>query len=144
MAATIHQATTDAMVLRCFPVVHELRPHIEAPEDLLARVRRQQEQGYRMAFLEQDGRVMSVAGFRIVEMLAWGKSMYVDDLITTSAARGSGCGSRLFDWLIAAARQAGCDQVHLDSGVHRFGAHRFYLHKGMDITSHHFALKLRE
>jgi hypothetical protein len=33
--------------------------------------------------------------------------------------------------------------LHLDSGVQRFAAHRFYLARRMDITCHHFALKLR-
>jgi hypothetical protein len=32
----------------------------------------------------------------------------------------------------------------LDSGVQRFGAHRFYLRRRMNITSHHFAIDLRE
>ena len=27
----------------------------------------------------------------------------------------------------------------MPASVQRFGAHRFYLHKGLDITSHHFA-----
>lgn len=139
----IHEATTDAMILRCFPVMHELRPHIATPADLVARVRRQMEGGYRMVFLEEDNQVMSIAGYRIAEMLAWGKHMYVDDLVTTGGAQGTGCGSRLFDWLVNKARETGCEQFHLDSGVHRFGAHRFYLHKGMDITSHHFAMKLQ-
>ena len=30
------------------------------------------------------------------------------------------------------------------SGVQRFGAHRFYLRHGMNITSHHFQLELRD
>ena len=142
MDSIIREATTDALILCCFPVVHELRPHIATPEDLLARVRRQMQQGYRMVFLEEEGRVLSVAGYRIAEMLAWGRHMYVDDLVTAAGAQGTGCGSRLFDWLIAKAREAGCEQFHLDSGVHRFGAHRFYLHKGLDITAHHLAVKL--
>jgi len=33
-------------------------------------------------------------------------------------------------------------QLHLDSGVQRFSAHRFYLSKRMEISSHHFSLKL--
>lgn len=33
-------------------------------------------------------------------------------------------------------------ELHLDSGVQRYGAHRFYLRHGMDITSHHFRLVL--
>lgn len=42
------------------------------------------------------------------------------------------------------AREKDYDQFHLDSGVQRFGAHRFYLTKRMDISSHHFALRLKE
>ena len=140
---TIREADTDELILRCFPVMHELRPHV-GREDFLARVRRQMAAGYRIAFLEEDGEVRAAAGYRIVEMLAWGNAMYVDDLVTAAASQGRGYGSRLFDWLIAKARDLGCDQFHLDSGVLRFAAHRFYLHKGMDITSHHFAMKLRE
>ena len=138
---TIREAESDELVLRCFSVMHELRPHV-GREDFLARVRRQMAAGYRIAFLDEDGAVRAAAGYRIVKMLSWGKAMYVDDLVTTEAARGTGCGSRLFDWLVQKARDLGCDQFHLDSGVQRFGAHRFYLHKGMDITSHHFAMML--
>ena len=139
----IHEANSDADILRCFPVMHELRPHITETE-FLPRIRRQMGAGYRLAFAAQDDVVMAVAGYRYFEMLAWGKAMYVDDLVSTEKSRGLGHGSRLFDWLVEQARKAGCDQFHLDSGVHRFVAHRFYLHKGMDITSHHFALKLRD
>ncbi len=139
--STIRVADSDELIERCFPVMHELRPHVDH-EAFLVRVRRQMAQGYQIAFVEERGEVQAVAGFRVVEMLAWGKAMYVDDLVAAQATRGTGHGSRLFDWLVETARNLKCDQFHLDSGVHRFAAHRFYLHKGMDITSHHFAMKL--
>ena len=50
-------------------------------------------------------------------------------------------GSRSWD-CVAEARRRGCAQFHLDSGVQRFDAHRFYLHKGMNISAHHFAMPL--
>jgi GNAT superfamily N-acetyltransferase len=86
--------------------------------------------------------VRAVAGFRIAEFLAWGRILYVDDLVTASAQRSRGHGQALFDWLVARARANGCAQLHLDSGVQRFDAHRFYLRQRMSITSHHFALQL--
>ena len=58
------------------------------------------------------------------------------------AGRSSGYGRALFDWLVARARKENCDQLHLDSGVQRFGAHRFYLERRMIIASHHFSIKL--
>ena len=121
----------------------ELRPHLDEA-GFLAQVGRQMKtQAYRIAYLEDAGEVVAVAGYRIVEMLMRGRTLYVDDLVTTETKRSGGYGSRLFDWLIEQAKAADCDQFHLDSGVQRYGAHRFYLHKGMDITSHHFAIQLR-
>lgn len=141
MPATIHVADTTEALARCFAVMSELRPHV-AKEDFVARVQRQQSEGYRLAFAESDGEVRACAGFRVFDTLAWGRICYVDDLVTRECDRGFGFGSALFDWLVAEARRGGCAEFHLDSGVQRFGAHRFYLHKGMDITCHHFGTKL--
>jgi hypothetical protein len=46
----------------------------------------------------------------------------------------------MIEWLKAHARELGCRQLHLDSGVQRFGAHRFYLRHGFNIASHHFSI----
>lgn len=142
MPITIHLADTAESIARCFVVMSELRPHI-ALDAFEPQVRRQQAQGYRLVFAECDGEVRSVAGFRVFETLAWGRIMYVDDLVTRMSDRGGGFGSALIDWLAEQARREVCAELHLDSGVQRFGAHRFYLHKGMDITCHHFAMKLK-
>lgn len=128
-------------IARCFEVMRELRPHLK-PEEFVERVIRQQAQGYKLASLECDGRVRAVTGYRVLENLYSGRTFFVDDLVTRSADHGHGFGSILFDWLVTQAREATCDEFHLDSGVQRFGAHRFYLHKGMDIVYHHFAMKL--
>jgi GNAT superfamily N-acetyltransferase len=134
-------ATTDADLTACFPVMVQLRPHLTR-EEFFTRVRRQQESGFQLAALRSAGEVVAVAGFRVLENLAWGRFLYVDDLVTSAARRSQGHGEALLDWLVARARTDGCAQLHLDSGVQRFGAHRFYLAQRMDITSHHFALKL--
>jgi len=135
-------AGTEADITRCYPVMAELRPHLSAAE-FAARVRKQQATGFQLAYLEESGEVRAVAGFRYLETLAWGKILYVDDLVAAEATRSRGHGGKLFDWLVAQAKQNNCDALHLDSGVQRFGAHRFYLARRMDITSHHFALKLK-
>lgn len=120
----------------------ELRPHVQ-PDEFLLRVRRQAEiADYKLAYLS-DGEVKAVAGFRISECLAWGKFLYVDDLVSKSGQRSKGYGAALFDWLVEYARRENCDQFHLDSGVQRFAAHRFYLNKRMSIEAHHFGLKLK-
>ncbi len=120
----------------------QLRPHLGETE-FIDRVRRQQQAGgYRLAYLEHDGAVKSLAGFRLSESLFYGRFLYVDDLVTDQACRSMGFGEQLFDWLVQEAKQNGCENLVLDSGVQRFGAHRFYLRNRMDILCHHFALKL--
>ena len=139
---TIKIAELDSEIAACFPVMRELRPHLRE-EEFVARVRRQNETGYLLSFLEDEGRVFTTAGYRYNENLAWGRHMYVDDLVTLAEGRSRGYGKKMLDWLIAESRARDCDEFHLDSGVQRFGAHRFYLTQRMDITSHHFALRLK-
>lgn len=146
MSENIFLAKDDDEIRSCYPVMVELRPHVQ-PDEFLVRVRRQQEiAGYELAYLadEVDGEVKAVAGFRISESLAWGKYLYVDDLVSKSGERSKGYGGNLFDWLVGYAKENNCDQFHLDSGVQRFAAHRFYLIKRMLIEGHHFGLKLKE
>lgn len=134
-------AESDADIDRCFPVLLELRPHLSASA-FVQQVRRQAQNGYRLAYLDERELVRAVAGFRLSEGLVSGKFLYVDDLITRSPDRSHGYGEALFHWLVAYARAHDCQQVSLDSGVQRFAAHRFYLRQRMEITSHHFVLKL--
>ena len=137
----ISLATTDAEIAACFPVMHELRPHLVASE-FVARVRRQQQNGFQLVRVSGAAGPVAVAGFRLSETLAWGRFLYVDDLATLASERSRGHGARLMDWLCEHARQHGCAKLHLDSGVQRVDAHRFYLRQGLSITSHHFAIDL--
>lgn len=134
-------ATTDADIQQCFPVMQQLRPHLVEAE-FVERVRRQEQQNYRLSCLKDDGIIRAVGGFRIGENLAWGRFLYVDDLVTQAGDRSKGYGKALIEWLIDYAHSQRCDQFHLDSGVQRFDAHRFYMNCGMRISGYHFALSL--
>ena len=139
----IRLAESDEDIRSCHPVMRQLRPNHDELGPFVARIRMQQREGYRLALLEERGRAVAVAGYRIGHNLAWGKYLYVDDLVTDEATRSAGHGRQLLEWLARTATEDRCEELHLDSGVQRFGAHRFYLREGMDITSHHFALTLR-
>jgi len=138
---TIQIATTPTEIDRCLPVMSQLRPALIAAE-FVSRVQAQQAEGYQLASLEYDGAVVSVAGFRIQNMLSSGKTFYVDDLVTDAVARSQGHGEAMLQWLIALAREAGCNSFSLDSGTHRQEAHAFYLRHRLRITSFHFYLPL--
>lgn len=138
---TIRFAVHDLDIVRCFPVIHELRPHLLEP-DFVPRIRSMQQQGYHLALLECDSTVLTVAGLRVMDMLATGRTLYVDDLVTSQTARSQGNGEAMLHWLIAHARDLGCNTFSLDSGTQRQDAHAFYLRHRLRITSFHFALPL--
>ena len=134
----IHFADTDAEIAACFPVMLELRPHL-IENEFVRRIREQEESGYRMVYVQTGDEVVAVAGFRTGNNLAWGHFLYVDDLVTMSSQRSQGHGRALLNWLKEHARRAGCQQLHLESGMQRKDAHRFYQREGMTATGFHFA-----
>ena len=120
----------------------ELRPHRAPAATLIAQADAQRAAGYRIAGSFDPGEedAAAVAGFRIQENLAWGRHLYVDDLVTCTDRRGRGHGAALMRWLAVEACRAGCEQLHLDSGVgaEREDAHRLYFNAGLRISSYHF------
>jgi GNAT superfamily N-acetyltransferase len=132
---------SDADIAACCSLLAELRPRIHA-DDLCVQVARQRKHGYQLACSKDRTGVLAVAGFRVAEKLAWGKHIYIDDLVARSNVRSQGVGRILFDWVVERAREWDCKAVHLDSGLQNFAAHRFYLRQGLAITSHHFKLDL--
>lgn len=138
----IKEVLTDEEILATFPVMRQLRLHLDEDE-YLETITCMRRSGYRLAAaVAGDGKVRCVAGYRITEFLAYGKFLYVDDLVTAEDARSKGYGKRMLDWLADVACEEGCESLHLDSGVQRHEAHRFYFREGMKISSYHFALAL--
>ncbi|MGV0107797.1 Aminoalkylphosphonate N-acetyltransferase [Nostoc sp. DSM 114160] len=137
----IQLAESNSQILKCFPVISQLRPHLEQ-DNFVEQVRYQMKEGYQLAFLEVEKQAVAVAGFRISNCLALGKFLYIDDLVVDELKRSHRYGQQLFQWLIEYARNHECKHLSLDSGVQRFAAHRFYLMQRMSITSHHFSMEL--
>lgn len=141
-SAAVREAQTGAQIAKCFTVMSQLRPALKS-EEFVERITAQRADGYRLVFLEAAGTVVCVAGFRIARCLAWGRFMYVDDLVTDAAHRSCGHGKTMLDWLRDEARRLQCEQFHLDSGIQRKEAHRFYLREGMEHTALHFGELLK-
>ena len=139
----IQKALDKNTIFHCFDAMHALRPHLRK-ETFVDKIQELMKQGYHLVYTEESNRAVAVAGYRFTELLAWGKAIYIDDLGTLPEARGKGHASALLDYIIKLAKENGCAQVHLDSGAvpARYNAHRLYLKKGFNITSHHFALSL--
>lgn len=129
---------SDSEVLSTFPVMSQLRTNLDEGE-YAERIKGMRQHGYRLAAVVEDGEIRGVAGFRIQDYLFRGYHLYVDDLVTDENARSKGHGKLMLDWLVEEARKNGCERFHLDSGVQRQDAHRFYFREGLSITAFHFS-----
>jgi GNAT superfamily N-acetyltransferase len=126
---------------KCLEVIYTLRPQLTG-KNLWPLFRQMQKENYHIIFIEEQGVAIAFAGYRLMHLFHSGRTLYIDDLCTLPAARNKGHAGRLLDYLIRQATLTQSDRVSLDSGHFRHAAHRLYLKKGFNISSHHFELKL--
>ena len=136
-------AKTDLEIEKCFDVISELRTHLKR-EEFLETVRGMEQDGYYLAFVEEEDRVVAAAGYRIHSTLFMGKHLYVDDLVTSESVRSKGYGKLMLDWLRDKARSADCQYFRLDSGTARSQAHKFYFNQGFSIGAFSFSERLAD
>lgn len=133
---------THADIASCFTVYQELRPHLTTKQNFVDQILNQHQEGFRMFAIEKDGEVAACMGIRTLTTTAWGKVLYIDDLISSEKVRAQGYGSALLQFAKSEAKRLNCDQVHLDTGYTRHAAHRVYLNHGFTMNSHHMSLPL--
>jgi GNAT superfamily N-acetyltransferase len=142
VSADIALAVTRDEIAATWPVMRQLRPHLDPEAYLTLVVRLQAERDFRLARMVADGEVVAVAGLRLGEWLHGGRYLEIEDFVTSEDCRSKGHGSAFFDWIAAFARSAGCRHLRLTSGVHREAAHRFYRRKGMSLDAYYFSIDL--
>lgn len=137
----IKYATTPEEFTRCFEVMKELRPH-HSLESFLSEIENMKKEGYQLLYLEDEGNIVSVAGFRFTTTLYDGLIIDFDDFVTLASGRSKGYGAMMFDHLVNIAKEKRIKAIHLNSNHQRFDAHRFYLNKKMKIIAHHFRVDI--
>jgi len=131
-------AKSDNEIEKCFLVLKELRPHLQA-STFQQTVREMIAEGYMLAYIEEHDTAVAAVGFRYLQFLYNGKHFYIDDLSTLPDYRAKGYAGALLEFVFERARENGYKVVTLDSGYLRFDAHRLYLNKGFTINCHHFS-----
>jgi GNAT superfamily N-acetyltransferase len=137
----ITEAATKEDFVNCFEVMKELRPH-HSVESFIDTMVQMQKEGYHLLYLEDEGKIVCTAGFRLTTTLYDGLIIDFDDFVTSSTARNKGYAGKLFDHLVSIAKERSAKAIHLNSNHLRFDAHRFYLNKKMRIIAHHFRIEI--
>lgn len=136
-------AKTDRDLLACFPVMRELRPHLENAAAFAERVRRQRPAGYRLLAAWDDGAPVGLAGFRVQENLIRGTFIYVDDLVVAADHRSGGVGALLLDAVADECRRLAIRSLVLDTAIDNSLGQRFYFRYGMLPRGLHFSMAIK-
>lgn len=125
-------------IIAAYTIMKQLRPHLSSEAFVENVINLNSNYRYSLVALIVNNEIQCLIGYKLSCSLSWGKYIYVDDLISNKQERSMGYGKLLLDWVVEEGKKQGCEQIHLDSGVQRTGAHRFYLRERMDITCFHF------
>ncbi len=137
------ELTTEDQWREAFPVMRELRTHLEEAS-FVELVREMTPQGYRLLAVRDGGGIKALAGIAHLTNLYYGRHIWVYDLITTAGERSKGYGEALLSHVEQMARELDCDTITLASGLQRLDAHRFYEQRmGYARTAYTFQKSLR-
>src|SRR5438094_717257 len=112
----IVELSGDEQIRAAFPLLSILRQRLRA-EDLIARIRVQETEGYRLIGGFAGGKLVTVARVRRAHTLARGAHAFVDDLVTLPEEQGKGYATQLLAYIGAQAAANGLPNVYLDSRV---------------------------
>jgi ribosomal protein S18 acetylase RimI-like enzyme len=133
---------TEIDVAACYGLMRQLRPHLTSEHEFIERWRRQTTAGYRLLAICLGPTPLALAGYRVQENLVHGRHLYIDDLVTDEALRGSGHGGVLLERLKIEGRALGCDKLVLDSALNNALGHRFYYRQGLLAAALRFTMPL--
>ncbi|QDI90907.1 GNAT family N-acetyltransferase [Salicibibacter halophilus] len=126
---TITELDTEKKISEAFPVMNQLRTHLNEKEymELVAEAR--DKDMYRMFALYDQEDIVAVIGFKPMITLYYGRFVWVCDLVTDTDKRSNGYGEKLLLYVHNWALENNYKSVALSSGLQRYDAHRFYEEK---------------
>lgn len=142
MSALQIEEIDDDGLAQTWSVMAQLRPHLSEADYVATVGRMRVTDGFRIFAAMRDGAFVGVAGVRPMELLYCGRILQIDDLVVSDAERSTGVGKALVDHVKAVARTEGRGEVHLDSGLARAEAHRFYDREGFERLGYHFRMRI--
>lgn len=123
-----------------YPVIKQLRTHLDETTYLRLVEEARQTDNYRMFALIEDEKIVAVTGFKPMITLYYGRFIWVCDLVTDEAVRSKGYGEKLLQFVEEFAEEHNFSSVALSSGLSREDAHRFYEDK-MDYEKVSYVFK---
>ncbi|WP_416150315.1 GNAT family N-acetyltransferase [Salipaludibacillus sp. HK11] len=140
MTTTIKQLHSENDILLAFPVMKQLRKHLDETTYLDLVLEAQEKDMYRMFAIFENNEIVAVTGFKPMITLYYGRFVWVCDLVTDENKRSNGYGKQLLTFVHEWARENNYESVALSSGLQRIDGHRFYEEK-MDYDKVSYVFK---
>ena len=137
---TIKKIQSRNEIINAFPVMRQLRTHLDESSYLELVSEAQEKEGYKMFALFDDNNIVAVIGFQPMITLYYGRFIWVCDLVTDVNKRSGGYGEKLLSYIHKWAHENKYESIALSSGLQRTDAHRFYENK-MDYNKVSYVFK---
>lgn len=137
---SVIELTEEKEFKAAFPLIRQLRTHLNEAAYLELIKEAVDINGYRMFGLIVDDQLAALTGFMPMTNLYDGRSIWVCDLVTDERERSKGYGEILLHFVQEWAADHGYEKVALSSGLKRTQAHRFYV-EHMDYERASFVFK---
>ena len=123
---TIKELQSRDEIIEAFPVMGQLRTHLDENTYLELVLDAQENDRYKMFALFNDDKIVAVTGFKPMITLYYGRFVWVCDLVTDAHIRSKGYGEKLLTYVHEWAKENNYESVALSSGLQRTDAHHFY------------------
>lgn len=137
---TINELQSQKEILKAFPVMNQLRTHLDEKAYLDLVIEAKEKDMYRLFALYDQGEIVAVTGFKPMITLYYGRFIWICDLVTDINNRSNGYGGKLLFYVHEWAKENGYQSVALSSGLQRTDAHRFY-EENMDYSRVSYVFK---
>jgi ribosomal protein S18 acetylase RimI-like enzyme len=109
-----------------FELLKQLRPHLDF-ENFLELLKEAQGNGYQLLGMkDQDQNIVALMGYRVMTDFVHGRHLYIDDLVTSENNRSQGYGGILLKHAEELAKELGCSNLRLCTGIENEGGKKFY------------------
>lgn len=137
----IKELTTENDLTDAFPVMKQLRTHLDLKKYLKLIEEARVIHDYKIHALYDDDEIVAVIGHMPMTTLYYGRFIWICDFVTDDSKRSKGHGKELLSFVEEQAEADGYECVALSSGLEREDAHRFYEEK-MNYDKKSFVFKL--
>ena len=135
---SLRECQVESDFIAAYMVLHQLQSDLLMAH-YLARVEHARNGGWRLFVVLRAEEPIAAIGFRLLDDLAWGRSLLIEQIVVDSALRGRGIGTSLMLRMAELGRLTRSDHIRLSAGLNHPDLHRFVERIGMRKTNLIFA-----